>query len=425
MPSPELLQPVMAAPVSMAAALLLAAAFPFGSAWAQKQGGVLRARHRDSPASMSIHEEGTISVVLPMMGVFNDFVMFDQHKRQNSLDDIVPDLAEKWTWSEDGKKLTFALRSGVNWHDGKPFTAADVEVHAGHLGRPRVRTRFKVNSRDGWYADLARGDHVSASVRRCFTFAAAARLACAARLGAVAGLSLPRLPREMRQTPVGTGPFKFVEYKGSQNIKLARNPNYWKTGRPYLDGIEYTIITNRSTVILGLRVPGSSTLTFPYEITVPLVKRRQEANTRRDVRHHADERGGQRADEPEPPFDDLEVRRVWSLDAGPAELRQHPDDGQGDIGGAMMPPPGGLGPARGDADELPGYSPTWRPDAEARRIMTAAKATARTSPAGQDLDAQPADLPRRLGDPDRPVKKRSGSTATSQLIETAQWVPPS
>ena len=68
---------------------------PFGPAWAQKQGGVLRITHRDSPASMSIHEEGTISVVLPMMGVFNNLVMFDQHKRQNSLDGIVPDLAEK------------------------------------------------------------------------------------------------------------------------------------------------------------------------------------------------------------------------------------------------------------------------------------------------------------------------------------------
>jgi len=52
--------------------------------------------------------------------------MFDQHLRQNSLEGVVPDLAEKWTWSEDGKKLTFVLRQGVSWHDSKPFTAADV-----------------------------------------------------------------------------------------------------------------------------------------------------------------------------------------------------------------------------------------------------------------------------------------------------------
>jgi len=62
------------------------------SAWAQKAGGVLRITHRDSPASMSIHEEGTISVVLPMMGVFNNLVVFDPRTRQNALEGIVPDL---------------------------------------------------------------------------------------------------------------------------------------------------------------------------------------------------------------------------------------------------------------------------------------------------------------------------------------------
>src|SRR5437868_8554025 len=98
---------------------VLTAAVPSASAGAQKQGGILRITHRDSPSSMSIHEEGTISVVLPMMGVFNNLVMFDPHQRQNSLDGIVPDLAESWKWSEDGKTLTFALRSGVKWHDGK------------------------------------------------------------------------------------------------------------------------------------------------------------------------------------------------------------------------------------------------------------------------------------------------------------------
>src|SRR6516162_1881033 len=53
-------------------------------------------------------------------------VMFDQHVKQNSLGSIVADLATGWSWGEDGKELTFKLRSGVKWHDGKPFTAKDV-----------------------------------------------------------------------------------------------------------------------------------------------------------------------------------------------------------------------------------------------------------------------------------------------------------
>src|ERR1700676_157048 len=98
-----------------------------GAAVAQQPGGVLRVYHRDSPANMSIYEEGTISVVAPMMGVFNNLVVFDPNQKQNRLDDIVPDLAESWSWNEDGSALTFKLRQGVKWHDGKPFTAADVK----------------------------------------------------------------------------------------------------------------------------------------------------------------------------------------------------------------------------------------------------------------------------------------------------------
>jgi peptide/nickel transport system substrate-binding protein len=59
------------------------------------------------------------------------------------------------------------------------------------------------------------------------------------------------LARDMRQHPIGTGPFKFAEFKPNEGIKLVRNPDYWKPGRPYLDGIEYTIIPNRSTAILA------------------------------------------------------------------------------------------------------------------------------------------------------------------------------
>ena len=96
-----------------------------GPAAAQKPGGTLVIQHWDSPASMSIHEEATYSVVVPIMGVMNNLVLFRQDQEQNSIDNIVPDLAESWSWSEDGKELTFKLRQGVKWHDGKPFTAKE------------------------------------------------------------------------------------------------------------------------------------------------------------------------------------------------------------------------------------------------------------------------------------------------------------
>src|SRR6266481_6261984 len=84
----------------MAAALLMLAVLFAQPASAQKAGGVLRIFHRDSPASMSIHEEGTVGVIMPMMGVMNNLVIFDQHVPQNSMQSIVPELATSWAWSE-------------------------------------------------------------------------------------------------------------------------------------------------------------------------------------------------------------------------------------------------------------------------------------------------------------------------------------
>ena len=98
-----------------------------GTASAQKRGGILRMYSIDSPASMSILEESTVFAEGPMMGVFNNLIIFDQHVRQNSLESIVPDLATSWSWNEEGTELSLPLRQGVKWHDGKPFTAQDVK----------------------------------------------------------------------------------------------------------------------------------------------------------------------------------------------------------------------------------------------------------------------------------------------------------
>jgi peptide/nickel transport system substrate-binding protein len=74
----------------------------------------------------------------------------------------------------------------------------------------------------------------------------------------------------MRTAPIGTGPFKFVEFKSNQSIKLERNPDYWDKGKPYLDAIEWRIVTNRSTRILAFTT-GEFDMTRTADITVPLL----------------------------------------------------------------------------------------------------------------------------------------------------------
>ena len=188
---------------------------------------------------MSIHEEVTIYAVRPVMGVFNNLVMYDQHVKQNSMQSIVPDLAIGWTWDEDGKQLTFKLHEGVKWHDGKPFTASDVKC-TWDLLQGNTSETLRINPRKAWYRNL---DEVTTNGDYEVTFKLkrpqpAFIALLASGFSPVYPCHVP--PREMRQRPIGTGPFKLVEFKPNESAKLTRNPEYWKPGRPYLDALEYT-----------------------------------------------------------------------------------------------------------------------------------------------------------------------------------------
>src|SRR5687767_4866422 len=93
---------------ALAGGLVVAAGFGVmvASASAQQSGGVLKLFHRDSPASMSIHEEATISTVGPTMSVFNNLVLFNQQEKQNRPESIQPDLAESRSWNADHTRLS-------------------------------------------------------------------------------------------------------------------------------------------------------------------------------------------------------------------------------------------------------------------------------------------------------------------------------
>ena len=264
-------------------AVVLGAALAGASpASAQKSGGTLVVQHWDSPASMSIHEEATYSVVVPIMGVMNNLVLFRQDKEQNSMDNIVPDLAESWSWSEDGKELTFKLRQGVKWHDGKPFTAADVKCTL-DLIQGKAKDRLRGNPRKEWYNNVAEvmtnGDYEA--VFKLERPQPALLTLLASGYSPIYPCHVS--PQQMRQHPIGTGPFKFVEFKPNEHIKVAKNPDYWKKGRPYLDAIEYKIVPNRSTAILGF-VAGQYDMTWPIRGDPGADARRQGPEAERGVR---------------------------------------------------------------------------------------------------------------------------------------------
>jgi len=206
-----------------AAALALSLTLTAPGAEAQKSGGVLIMSHFDSPASMSMHEEATGAVNRPMMGVFNNLVMYRQDVAQNSMASIVPDLATSWSWNEEGTELTLPLRRGVRWHDGKPFTAKDVKC-TWDLLTGRSAEKLRLNPRKTWYRNLdeviANGDYeVTFHLKR-------PQPSFLALLASGWSPVYPChvSPHDMRVHPIGTGPFKFVEFGPNERIRVARNP---------------------------------------------------------------------------------------------------------------------------------------------------------------------------------------------------------
>jgi len=352
------------------ATVLLGALVASNPALAEKQGGILRVYHRDSPASMSILEEASISTVAPVMGVFNNLVLYDQHQKKNSLQSIVPDLATSWAWNEEGTVLSLRLRQGVKWHDGKPFTANDV-VCTWNLLLGKAKDKLRTNPRKSWYQNVnevtANGEYEAIfRLRRPQPFL----------LALLASGYSPVYPchvtaRDMRSHPIGTGPFKFVEFKPNERMVVSRNADYWKPGRPYLDGIEYTILPDRSTAVLAF-IAGKFDLTFPYELTMPLLRdvasQAPRATCETDptnvsinliVNHDG------------PPFDNPEIRRALALALDRKSFIDILTEGQADIGGAMLPPPEGVWGMSSDIlKTVPGYGPDLdQSRTEARKIM--------------------------------------------------------
>ncbi|MBV9586781.1 MAG: ABC transporter substrate-binding protein, partial [Alphaproteobacteria bacterium] len=259
---------------------------------------------------------------------------------------------------------------GVKWHDGKPFTAQDVKC-TWDLVAGKSQEKFRVNPRKSWYRNL---DEVRVDGEYKVTF----RLKSPqpAFLTTLAGGFSPVYPchvppAQMRQHPIGTGPFKFVEFKPNESIKVTKNPDYWKTGRPYLDGIEYTIVRNLSTANLAFEA-GKLDMTFPYSLTVGLFRDVQSqvpqaicemspGSINRNLLVNRDK----------PPFDNADLRRAMALSLDRQAFIDTITEGKGEIGGAMQPAPAGVwGMPPELLQKLAGYDPDVAKNrAEARRIM--------------------------------------------------------
>ncbi|WP_048646840.1 ABC transporter substrate-binding protein [Nitratireductor soli] len=182
---------------------------------------------------------------------------------------LAPRLATSWEGSEDGLSITFKLREGVTWHDGKPFTSADVAFSAMEVWKPLQNLGRIV------FANLdaveTPDDHTAV-----FRFSAPTPIQLIRNALPVVTSVLPKHlyeGTEIANNPansalVGTGPFKFAEYKPGEYYRLTRNDAYWGEGQPKLDEIIFRILPDRAAAASALEAGEIQLAAFSQ---VPLV----------------------------------------------------------------------------------------------------------------------------------------------------------
>jgi peptide/nickel transport system substrate-binding protein len=205
---------------------------------AAKHGGTLRYGILTAAAHFDVHQSGTVANIGPQSPMYDTLLRRSPKDGQT----IIPDLAQRWEISPDGKKYTFHLRKGVKFHDGADFTAEDVKATYDRIAHP---PKGVVIPRTPLFATV--GDIVVVDPHKVEFRLTEARPK-AYMLGAFASgwniivrkKSLDEHQGNLRQVMnyPGTGPFKHVSRQDKEVWIMERNQNYWNKGLPYVDRLE-------------------------------------------------------------------------------------------------------------------------------------------------------------------------------------------
>src|SRR5712671_725701 len=201
-----------------------------------RSGGSLNLRLReDLPQGFAIHESPTISTMWPAMPCFSNLVLFDPLKPTHSVETIVGELAERWSWQENYRKLVVFLRKDVRWHDGKPCSSRDVKYTFDLVREtPEAPAKLRLNARREWYANVEGVDAIDPQtvVFRLKRPQPSLLLMLASGFTPIYAAHVPAA--SYRAGCVGTGPFKLKDWRKGEYVEYVKNSEYFVKGRPYL-----------------------------------------------------------------------------------------------------------------------------------------------------------------------------------------------
>ncbi len=179
--------------------------------------------------------------------VYNGLVKYDKDLN------LVGDLAESFEVSKDGLVITFHLRRGVTWHDDKPFTADDVLFTYETMVNPRTPTPYAEDFMQVEKVETLDSCTLRVTYKKPFAPALASWGISILPRHLLQGRDIMKSP--LSRHPIGTGPFRFKEWKAGEKINLTYNPDYFE-GRPFIDRYVYRIIPDSATMFMELKAGG-------------------------------------------------------------------------------------------------------------------------------------------------------------------------
>ncbi len=390
-----------------------------------KSGGILNLMLReDLPQGFSIHETGTISTVWPGMPCLNNLVLFDPLKKNEGLETIIGELAEKWSWQDNYRNLVFFLRKDVKWHDGQPFTSKDVKYTFDMLREaPDTPAKLRINPRKDWYANV---QNIEAPDPHTVIFhlkrpQPSLLLMLASGYSPVYAAHVP--PANYRTGCVGTGPFKLKEWRKGEFVEYVKNPDYFVKGRPYLDGLRYVVIKERGTRTAAIQT-GQLDVSFPGEHSKTIAEQLKKAVPQlviTPVSQNVNDNIIMNVKKP--PFDNPKVRLAVSYAIDRRALIQAVHQGAAVVGASLAPKPyGAWGLLEKDLLTLPGYGKPEEMKERARKLLAEA-GFGPSNPLKVEMATRAVAIYLDMASFVINELKQVGIEATLKQIETAQWHP--
>jgi len=217
---------------------------PSPAAAQPKSGGIFRYWANGAPAGFDTHRKPSYAPIV-CRPIFNGLLRFDLTKREIIPENIVGDLAERYEVSADGKTWTFFLQKGVKWHDGAPFSADDVVYSLNKMVDP------KTSAIAGTLGAFDKVEKVDANTVKIYLKTPSPSLLVQLAGPFTSMQAKHKASVDWRSTDflVGTGPFKYKSSAVGINYQSVKNPDYFRKGLPYLDGLNLTIIADRSAQV--------------------------------------------------------------------------------------------------------------------------------------------------------------------------------